>query len=198
MWEGRWGAGRGYVKRGVREKKKKHGRTEGKCQQDKHTSSLSSRTMVKRELAMRVRSASSWVVKSVSMCWCFVPKAQCEIVYPNHCYVICHVTFSPGKLARYYCIVAMRYWICNGTGGDFPLEVRLIYAFLFKDVIVEADWYTPTLPSDFCKINIKISLMSRSTIILAQSWVTTSCLVIWTLKGGETPTKMVAVLLFVE
>lgn len=166
MWEGRWGAGRGYVKRGGgREKKKKHGRTEGKCQQDKHTSSLSSRMMVKRELAVRVRSVSSWVFKSVSMCWCFVPKAQREIVYPNHCYVICHVTFSPVKWARYYCIIAVRYWICNGTGGDFPLEVRLIYAFLFKDVIVEADWYTPTSTSDFSKINIEISLMRRSTII---------------------------------
>lgn len=45
--------------------KKKNGGTEGKRQQDKHTSSLSSRRMVNSEQAVRVRSLSSQVGKPV-------------------------------------------------------------------------------------------------------------------------------------
>lgn len=108
------------------------------------------------------------------------------------------VTFLGVTLAFYYCVIAMRCWICNGTEADFPLEVRLIYALLFNDVIVEANWYTPIPYSNFSKINIKMSLMRMSTMNLAKCWMTTSCLAIWTQKGGETPTKMVTVLLFVE
>lgn len=150
--------------------KKKNGGTEGKCQQDKHTSSLSPRMMVKGELAKRVRPVSSWVGKPVFVCWCFARKVQCKIVYPNHriiC-IFCHVTFLWVKLASYYCVIAVRYWICNGTEADFLLEVRLIYVFLFKDAYVEADWYSPISYSTFSKINIKISLMRMFTMNLAE------------------------------
>ena len=128
--------------------------------------------MVKSELAVRVRSVSSWVGKPVFMCWCFVLNAKLFIQ-------IIATIFLRVKLPS-YCVLA-----------DL-LEVRPIYAFLFKDVIVEPEWYTPISYSNVSKINIKMSLMRMSAMDLAKCWVTTSCLVIWTQKGGETPTKMAA------